>query len=114
MKRRSGDTVTATKLEYSAMFADDVPDGAFCFKVPDAPGRIMLVCPCGCKVLMVLGIRGPGAARTASPQWEWDGNEARPTLAPSIRDLGGCRFHGFLTNGAWTVCPDSGQGGPPE
>lgn len=111
LKRRGhGDTVTATKVAYERIFDDDVPDGGFCFK-SDEPRRVYLVCPCGCKQLMYLAIRRNGQARTGTePQWEWDGNLDTPTLAPSIRDLGACRFHGFLRHGAWTFCSDSGHG----
>jgi hypothetical protein len=34
--------------------------------------------------------------------WNWDGNEAAPTLTPSIlhnKEKGGCGWHGFLTAG---------------
>lgn len=98
--------VPATKVDHDRVFQDDVPDGAFYFK---NDSQVWLVCPCGCKGLMCLAIRTPNAPRTKTPQWEWDGNTEAPTLAPSIRDLGGCRFHGHLQNGVWTFCSDSGQ-----
>lgn len=99
--------ITATKVDHDRIFDDDVPDGAFCFK-SDEPSRVYLVCPCGCKALMHLGIRRAGEPRSSTPQWEWDGNLKAPSLDPSIRDLGGCRFHGYLKRGVWTFCDDSG------
>jgi hypothetical protein len=77
---------------------------------------ILFVCPCGCDSLARLRLTIPGAgadpaaAPGAGPSWQWNGDRGRPTLAPSIRDLGGCRFHGHLTAGRWTFEPDSGAG----
>jgi Family of unknown function (DUF6527) len=32
--------------------------------------------------------------------WNWDGNEAAPTLSPSVHCVGvGCGWHGFIRNG---------------
>jgi hypothetical protein len=42
------------------------------------------------------------------PSWVWNGNLEQPTITPSIRRLDGCKFHGFLTDGVWSFCGDSG------
>ena len=34
--------------------------------------------------------------------WGWDGDEQRPTLHPSIHDIG--HWHGFLTDGVLVSC----------
>ncbi|WP_246176697.1 DUF6527 family protein [Parvibaculum sedimenti] len=56
-------------------------------------------CPCGC------GSEGNLPFRPEpSPSWNWNGNEASPTLTPSVRWVGGCRWHGWLTDGEWRAC----------
>lgn len=54
-------------------------------------------CPCGC------GREGylPFAREGDHPSWEWDGNLEKPTLTPSVLQVGGCRWHGWLRNGEW-------------
>ena len=56
-------------------------------------------CPCGCGREGFLPI-GQGKAVS----WEWDGNRTRPTLTPSIRQRGGCGWHGWLAAGVWLPC----------
>lgn len=46
---------------------------------------------------------------SGSPDWLWDGNKQAPTLAPSIRRMGGCAFHGYLQAGVWN---SAGDGAP--
>lgn len=96
-RRRCGEMVLATKVEN--IFADDVPDGAY----REKDGRFLCVCPCGCGSMMALPIN-----IETHPSWSFDGNWDAPTLAPSIRDMGGCYFHGFLRQGIWSFCEDSG------
>jgi hypothetical protein len=36
-----------------------------------------------------------------APTWSWDGNEANPTLSPSI-NCGECGWHGFIQAGKLT------------
>ncbi len=42
-----------------------------------------------------------------SPSWEWDGDQASPTLLPSIRHLPSedqpCDWHGWLRGGRWVT-----------
>lgn len=95
--------VTATPR--ANMFADDVTPGSF--KIKEDGTYILCECPCGCGMLMNLPIYSD--QKTVNPSWHWDGDREKPTLSPSIRDLAGCKFHGFLQQGVWTFCPDSGQ-----
>lgn len=79
------------------------PDSGF---APYAAG-IDFVCPCGCGDAIWLPLRLTNArANEERPEWQWDGNEAAPTLTPSIRRLERCRWHGYLTNGQWSSCSD--------
>lgn len=48
-------------------------------------------CPCGCG--KDLGI--------SFDKWQYDGDRENPTVTPSIRRIGGCGWHGFLTKGIW-------------
>ena len=57
-------------------------------------------CPCGCGKEGWLPVNGEGSP---GPSWEWDGNRERPTLAPSVLQLSGCRWHGWLRNGEWVT-----------
>jgi len=61
---------------------------------------LMFVCPCGCGVVGHLTIR-PCNER---PSWEWDGNQEKPTLSPSIQKTTDCRWHGFLRAGVFEEC----------
>lgn len=58
-------------------------------------------CPCGCGRDGYLPIRPQQAP---GPSWEWDGNRERPTLNPSVLQVGGCQWHGWLRNGVWESC----------
>ncbi len=52
----------------------------------------------GCQELHVVHVKGSETYR--SPVWEWDGNEAKPTLAPSILvTCGERRCHSFIRGG---------------
>jgi hypothetical protein len=54
-------------------------------------GGLHFKCPCGCGALLGVSF-GPNG-------WTWDGNRDKPTVTPSIRDMAGCLWHGFLTAG---------------
>lgn len=96
----------ATKIaDLDALFADDVKPGSYFFE----DGHIKFDCPCGCGSCSVLPVYRSGDAKPAPNAWWWDGNEDAPTLDPSIRQLGGCKFHGFLQSGTWTFAGDSGK-----
>ncbi len=53
-------------------------------------------CPCGCRELLSVSF-APG-------RWTWDGNREKPTVRPSILHVGGCGYHGWLTNGVFERC----------
>lgn len=64
---------------------------------------IAFVCPCGCGRegwLPIVTERRP----ETSPAWTWDGNREAPTLTPSVLQVGGCRWHGWLRAGLWETC----------
>lgn len=60
-------------------------------------------CPCGCGYESCIPIHRAGTPKRWSECWEWDGNVEQPTLSPSILALYGCRFHGHLRAGEWSV-----------
>ncbi|EDX80485.1 hypothetical protein BBAL3_1642 [Brevundimonas sp. BAL3] len=61
------------------------------------------ICPCGCGRQGYLPIRRAGEVEIG-PSWDWDGNQEAPTLTPSVLQVGGCQWHGYLTNGEWRPC----------
>jgi hypothetical protein len=61
---------------------------------------LMFVCPCGCGSVGAVTVREGYGMK----QWHWNGDEARPTLTPSILKTSPCRWHGFLTDGAFVSC----------
>lgn len=64
---------------------------------------IDFVCPCGCGVVHAI----PVCRTVKEPRcWLWDGNVEKPTLSPSIKRIGGCGWHGFLTKGVFETCSD--------
>lgn len=65
-------------------------------------------CPCGCGSVGQLPLVKMGSPHN-DHTWEWDGNEAKPTLSPSIRRLIDCKFHGWLRAGVWS---SAGDGAP--
>jgi hypothetical protein len=85
---------------------DDMKNpGDFIFST-DKDGKIwgmIEMCPCGC------GATGgiffdTGDPNQASPKWKWNGDKVKPTLTPSIQRTGGCKWHGFLTDGVFKTC----------
>lgn len=56
-------------------------------------------CPCGCGREGWLPFRPE-----PSPSWTWNGDRERPTLRPSVLQVGGCEWHGWLTDGEWRQC----------
>jgi len=61
--------------------------------------RMAWVCPGACKSFNLLPIRPVGGDVQS---WAFDGNEAAPTLHPSINHVG-C-WHGWLKAGEFTSC----------
>ena len=97
--------VPATRLENNGqLFEEEKPaPGSFAIY----HNAVWYMCPCGCGDTAHLPIRGMWTHK--GPTWEWDGNEEKPTLSPSIRRIGSCKFHGHLVKGVWTFCNDSGK-----
>ena len=81
-------------------------------KRPVAPGEYNLVekgpglgysgmwfsCPCGCMDVGFIAF-GKGDREAGVHAWEWDGNEVKPTLRPSLQKSSDCRWHGWLMEG---------------
>lgn len=90
-----------------AVLVDDVADhhdtpGAYDIRTIDGEGRpagMGFVCPCGCRREGWLPFKPE-----RSPSWEWDGSVEKPTLSPSVLQVGGCRWHGWLRAGVWEPC----------
>lgn len=62
---------------------------------------IIFKCPCGC------GEIGGGVNFDPSdrgPCWQWNRDQEKPTVTPSIQKLDGCKWHGFLTDGVFVSC----------
>lgn len=53
-------------------------------------------CPCGCGREGYLPFKPE-----KSPSWEFNGDVDKPTLKPSVLQVGGCRWHGWLKQGQW-------------
>lgn len=67
----------------------------------DKPTRLIFNCPCGCGSFPGVHVGGePGN----QPVWNWNGDMEKPTITPSIQIIGGCKLHGFLTNGVFKTC----------
>lgn len=62
-------------------------------------------CPCGCGaeggISFVGECYGTREASKGRPLWDWNGDEDKPTLIPSIQRTSGCKWHGFLTDGVF-------------
>lgn len=79
----------------------DPGDFMWHFNEQQEPLRMTFLCPCGCGSYGGVAVAGDA---TKHPIWQWDGNLESPTIQPSIRFLGGCGWHGFLTNGSFVSC----------
>ena len=97
-------SVKATAVEF---LDETAPVGGFTVREePDGRLTFCYVCPCGCDNWRCLPIT---TGQKVEHAWLWNGDRTLPTLQPSIRHLGQCKFHGFITAGAWTFCGDSGS-----
>lgn len=61
-------------------------------------GGLVFKCPCGCDDTLSVNFERPN-----EPKWTLNGDRTSPTVRPSIRRLGGCHWHGFLTDGQWVT-----------
>jgi hypothetical protein len=64
------------------------------------PANILFVCPCGCGDLTGVPVR----PAPQGPHWNWNGDQEKPTLTPSLQRLDNCKWHGFLTDGEFRSC----------
>lgn len=94
------------KRDAKAMLVDDIDHardtpGAYEFVEHRDSGSsgMAFICPCGCGREGYLPFRPE-----SSPSWQWNGDRQRPTLTPSILQVGGCRWHGYLTAGEFVEC----------
>jgi hypothetical protein len=99
----SGSRVKATRLpDIDEFFEAALEPGTFKFVVAYNDDQkvvgMVFVCPCGCWRKGSLAFHGP------HPVWGWDGNKDAPTLTPSVAQIGGCKWHGFLRAGVWEEC----------
>lgn len=95
--------VPATYVDKIHLWDSETP-GEYTFVANESV--LLFICPCGCGSFTRLPVAPPPKRDGA---WMWDGNVEKPTIQPSIRQLSGCKFHGFLTEGIWTFCEDSGR-----
>lgn len=59
-------------------------------------------CPCGCAQRIGIHVNPPldGGSPISDHNWVRTGDDfATLTLRPSIQRVGGCEWHGFITNG---------------
>ena len=76
-------------------------NGDYCF-VSDTSNNtagIAIKCP-GCGSESYLSVKKD----YPPPNWEWNGNEEKPTLTPSVHSVGCCGWHGWLRDGEWVKC----------
>ena len=58
---------------------------------------LLFICPCGCAKVRSVPVKG-------ERKWNWNGDRELPTLTPSIKIVGECNWHGWLTKGEWRTC----------
>lgn len=63
-------------------------------------GGLHFICPCGCGRESYLPARGRGHPR----EWDFSGPDDSLTVSPSVQQVGGCQWHGWLTAGEWVSC----------
>ena len=84
---------------------DDLKDpGDFYFApLADLPGEFILYfkCPCGNDEVAGIHVGDKRKPRSHRPSWEWNGDFDKPTCKPSILRRGGCKWHGYLTDGVF-------------
>lgn len=79
--------------------------------VPERTGMgLIFDCPCGCTELIAIPFHnpisgGPPAVREGQAGWHRTGETFETlTLTPSILRVGGCQWHGFVTDGEIRTC----------
>lgn len=80
--------------------ARDIPGAIeFCENREAETIGLLFMCPCGCGREGCLPF-----SPDLSPSWQFDGNKSAPKLTPSILQVGGCKWHGWLTAGVFVSC----------
>ncbi len=64
--------------------------------------RLSFLCPSGCGELCGVRVRDDG--KNEGGAWGWNRDADKPTTTPSIQIIGGCNWHGYLTNGVFVSC----------
>lgn len=89
----------------AAGLPDVVPSGVMWVFMEDGqPVAVDFRCPCGCGASCYTPLRMNHPQR-----WDYSQGPNGPTLTPSIRYLGGCKAHFFITDGKAVMCGDSGE-----
>ena len=85
-------------VSYEVADSYDMPPGGFCFRNNKEGQLVMWLCfPNGStSVIKIRPYEG------SDPSWEWDGNEDKPTLSPSVNAVG-C-WHGWVKSGRLVSC----------
>ena len=68
----------------------------------DGPHGLHFVCPCGCGDVLGVAFENPQGCN--GPTWRWNGDREKPSTTPSIRRIGGCEWHWYLTDGVFRTC----------
>ena len=75
--------------------------GSFCIWT-DTDGQRYIACRLPDRCYIELPIRPTVAGQAQHPSWDWDGNEATPTLNPSVHTHG--HWHGLFRAGRMVSC----------
>ena len=72
---------------------------------------IIMNCPCGCNDELFVPFKNPldGLPSDYHERHTWERSGDQPdhlTLQPSIRRIGGCNWHGYITDGVAMACDD--------
>jgi len=90
---------TTYKEEPTRCYNTTAPAGSvqwMMYNNSDREHNLTFTCPCGC------GKIGAVIVETDTEKgWKWNGDKINPTFTPSILQIGGCCWHGYLTNGEW-------------
>lgn len=79
--------------------------GVSFYTAPDgAKAGLQMPCPCGCGVVQTMPFR----PWRGNPGWQWDGNEASPTVTPTLVFYAGdgvsVHWRGTMTAGVLAPC----------
>ena len=78
--------------------------------VNGVPEMCEYICPCGCGMPCPTYFQTEKRRRTAERHlWDYSSGPNGPTLHPSVRHTGGCKWHYNIDDGKVTVHADSGK-----